>query len=1110
MAKRLSPEERQRRADEKARKKREREAARAAKQKAKAEEKARKQREKEERRRQKEIERGRAMKRKPRWLYWLAREQEAKKREHEQYMNAGRVALALGRAIRKIQQKIMAFMAPLLNYVAGMKTPEARLVWKQEPWTPQDRTRYNWGKKQELAELWQQFPNGVAEQDPEEAAADAKRKTRARRIDRAKVIDRVLDKLTQELAEDEQNAVRSSLERSYKQVYADIYKELQDGRRAIDADKADETRIADARDYTRGGNPRRTAPETKIPQNMPRLGNYGESVVFGAPSPDQIKAVLNAQFEGKDYSARIWKDRDKLAAELKDMMQAAIINGENSRIVAQKLAQKMGVEFSHAQRLIRTEMNRILNQSILDQAKASGAEEYQFVAIEDSRTCARCLKKNGKVYKISEKKVGLNCPPLHPHCRCTIIARYAWENNDETPNTPTPSPDDRGTQKTIESWLKEVDAIEKSKANAVRNNPTKANAQAAAEAQDAAMKAEEQRQQTALGMQRKAFAVTGKTAGERQRQIREIANQKKELKDKAAEYRRQEAEERKRLEQRLEEARKANLENEKAAWNEILEEEEALKSQIEEEREVLRAQYEEKLAQLRPQWEQEQRKFDGKTQHAEALIETHPWKGNILPELDAEQNRLKNAWRQENAERERMRQEAARAKADETASQEAEEREAWENSEWRAKERFEKQEEEIEAKRQEERSKREKAERKAAERKPRKADRLQRIQDNTKEANERLEAEHKRNMATMNEDTQAEIEKDARKSKERIRKMKAEAERERREARRNAEAEKADMEAEVNNEIEMANRKVDLAREIWASSKTAIADSAKRQAVAWARTFRARRDLNLTEREYERQAEAYKQMLTIVLEGDEEPTKQALREYAQAVGLESREEALLSVLNPKILSRTIPPAYFADMHAGRNYVAFRWEGAIRMCKEAEDWNGDETTLTHETGHYLDQTILRRTYDRTNPTRTRVKDDPLGIQAAFEEDKRRLNQRRNPVNFRIGNETFTKEEFRRGNLWELDQKLRRVVAEALNPESSARTVSEYCGIIMDAFQSVMGPNYGTGHNEDYARIRLNTNIEAIAEITSTIFGNDFLSDVFPNAFNRIKAIYEGEE
>lgn len=502
MAKRLSDEERQRRAQEKARKKREREAARDAKRKAKAEEKARKAQEKEERRRQKEIARGQRMKRRPRWLYWLVREQAAKKREHEQYMNAGRVALALGQAIRKVQQKIMRLIAPLIDHAATLKTPEARLVWTQEPWTSQDRTRYNWGKKQELQEIMAATPDGIVEQDPEEAAADARRKTKARKINHAKAISKVLDSVTKELAEDEQNAVRSSLEKSYGQVYEDIYKELQDGRRAIDADRDDKARIADARDIT---GKRRTAPEKQIPQNMPRLGNYGESVVFGTPSPDQIKAVLNAQFEGKDYSARIWKDRDKLAAELKDMMQAAIINGENSRTVAQKLAQKMGVEFSHAQRLIRTEMNRILNQSILDQAKASGAEEYQFVAIEDSRTCARCLKKNGKVYKISEKKVGLNCPPLHPHCRCTIIARYAWENDDETPNTPTPSPDDRGTQKTIESWLKEVDAIEKAKADAVRNNPTKANAQAAVEAQDAAMKAEEQRQQEALGRQRRAI-----------------------------------------------------------------------------------------------------------------------------------------------------------------------------------------------------------------------------------------------------------------------------------------------------------------------------------------------------------------------------------------------------------------------------------------------------------------------------------------------------------------------------------------------------------------------------------------------------------------------------
>ena len=505
MAGRLDDEEKRRRAEEKARKRREREAAREARRRAKAEEKARRAREREERKRQKEIERGRRMKRRPVWLYWLVREQAAKRREHEQYMDAGRIALALGRAIRKIQKKIMAFIGPLINHVATLKTPEARLLWSREPWTPQERSRYNWGKKQELRELWRQFPDGIAQQDIAKAARDAKRKTRARKIDHAKAIDLVLDQLTRELAEDTHSAVTSSLERSYRRVYEDIYKELQDRRSAIDADKAAESRMADASDYA---DRRRMPPETRIPQNMPRFGSYGESVVFGAPSPDQIKAVLNAEFEGKDYSERIWKDRDRLARELKEMLQAAIINGENSRIVAQKLAQRMGVHFSHAQRLVRTEMNRILNQSIMDSAKASGADEYQFVAIEDSRTCSRCLKKNRKVYRMSEKRVGLNCPPLHPHCRCTIIARFAWEKDEDTPDramTTDKPTEDRGTQKTIEGWLKEMDAIDKAKADTLRISETKADAQAAVNAQDAGMKAAEQRQKTAIGRQMKAI-----------------------------------------------------------------------------------------------------------------------------------------------------------------------------------------------------------------------------------------------------------------------------------------------------------------------------------------------------------------------------------------------------------------------------------------------------------------------------------------------------------------------------------------------------------------------------------------------------------------------------
>lgn len=553
MAKRLTPEEKQKRAEEKARKAREREEARAAKRKAKEEEKARKAREKEEKKRQKEIERGRQMKRRPGWLYWLIREQRAKEREHKLYQNASRTALALGKAIRRIQKKINAFIGPILDEVAKMKTAIARIIWSKEPWTPQDRTRYNWGKKKELEDLWEEFPDGIAEQDPEQAARDAKRKTKARQIDHAKAINKVLDKVLDELAEDEQNAVRSSLEISAEKVAKEIQQELDSRRQAIDADKENETRIADAKDLTNKGNPRRTEPEKSLPQSMPQLGTYGESVIFGAPSPDQIKAVLNAQYEGADFSGRIWKERDKLAQELKSMMEAAIINGENSASVARKLAEKMGVAYSHAERLVRTEMNRILNEITFNGIKAAGAESYMWVAIEDGRTCGRCKKKNRKVFKVSAKKTGFNAPPLHPYCRCTIVGRFAWEDEDagsaketlaeidkelrqwqkeleEEAKAPKPQkkdpgyfeqvPDNKITEEArqwmIENGLLVVADDGKTKAQKAL---TKANIEAAAQAQDDAMKRDEQRMKTAIGIQKRAIAQ-GKPPAEKPKKER--------------------------------------------------------------------------------------------------------------------------------------------------------------------------------------------------------------------------------------------------------------------------------------------------------------------------------------------------------------------------------------------------------------------------------------------------------------------------------------------------------------------------------------------------------------------------------------------------------------
>lgn len=49
-------------------------------------------------------------------------------------------------------------------------------------------------------------------------------------------------------------------------------------------------------------------------------------------------------------------------------------------------------------------------------------EEYQFLATLDECTCPICGNLDGMIFKVSERKIGINYPPMHKGCRCTTIA----------------------------------------------------------------------------------------------------------------------------------------------------------------------------------------------------------------------------------------------------------------------------------------------------------------------------------------------------------------------------------------------------------------------------------------------------------------------------------------------------------------------------------------------------------------------------------------------------------------------------------------------------------------------------------------------------------------
>lgn len=91
-------------------------------------------------------------------------------------------------------------------------------------------------------------------------------------------------------------------------------------------------------------------------------------------------------------------------------------------------------------------LGRIINRSAstsrntinLNIYKELGTEEYIFLATLDTKTCEKCGELDGKVFKITEAKLGINYPPICDNCRCIAAPHYEgnikerWARDPET------------------------------------------------------------------------------------------------------------------------------------------------------------------------------------------------------------------------------------------------------------------------------------------------------------------------------------------------------------------------------------------------------------------------------------------------------------------------------------------------------------------------------------------------------------------------------------------------------------------------------------------------------------------------------------------------------
>lgn len=138
---------------------------------------------------------------------------------------------------------------------------------------------------------------------------------------------------------------------------------------------------------------------------------------FNKLSNPAVKAAIATDWKGSNYSKRIWKNTDKLANDLEEILTQGLMTGISGKKMATELNKRMQSGRYEADRLIRTEVNYVAGQARLKAYEDTGAKKYIYIATLDLRTSAVCRKLDKTIHLVKDAEVGVNFPPMHPNCR---------------------------------------------------------------------------------------------------------------------------------------------------------------------------------------------------------------------------------------------------------------------------------------------------------------------------------------------------------------------------------------------------------------------------------------------------------------------------------------------------------------------------------------------------------------------------------------------------------------------------------------------------------------------------------------------------------------------
>lgn len=159
--------------------------------------------------------------------------------------------------------------------------------------------------------------------------------------------------------------------------------------------------------------------ERTIEEFRRQAGILGASVMENGK---MVHAIVNASFQNATYSERIWGYQGMLKAEIQGLLVSGLIGGKNPNVLARHLEKRFGVSRSNAERLMVTELARVQTEAQKQSFARNGFEEYEYVACSKTDVCSICKALDGKHFKIEDMMPGINAPPMHPRCHCSVAA----------------------------------------------------------------------------------------------------------------------------------------------------------------------------------------------------------------------------------------------------------------------------------------------------------------------------------------------------------------------------------------------------------------------------------------------------------------------------------------------------------------------------------------------------------------------------------------------------------------------------------------------------------------------------------------------------------------